>query len=86
MQITSSAVSQLLNKLEKNGYIKRTINPNNRREILIELGETSIAYFEQLAQIEQSITEKYYAKLGMKDIQDLHRILHKLKNIITESE
>ena len=83
LDITPSAVSQLLNRLEKNGYIKRTINPENRREVLIELGQSGIDYFEKLSQIEQTTADKYYAKLGIEDVQELHRILLKLKNIVT---
>ncbi|MEK4700988.1 MarR family transcriptional regulator [Solibacillus sp. FSL R7-0668] len=30
LQVSTSAVSQLLNKLENQGYIERTINPKNR--------------------------------------------------------
>jgi hypothetical protein len=36
-KVTPSAVSQLLGKLEKVGYTKRTINPQNRRGIFVEL-------------------------------------------------
>ena len=45
LDITASAVSQILNRLEKNGYVKKTINPENRREILIELDQSGIDYF-----------------------------------------
>lgn len=82
LDITPSAVSQLLNRLEKNGYVKRTINPENRREILIELDQFGIDFFEKSSQIEQKTADKYYAKLGMEDVQELHRILLKLKNIV----
>lgn len=82
LDITPSAVSQLLNRLEKNGYVKRTVNPENRREILIELDQSGMDYFENLSQIEQTTADKYYAKLGMEDVQELHRILLKLKNIV----
>lgn len=82
LDITPSAVSQLLNRLEQNSYVKRTINQENRREILIELDYSGVDYFEKLSQIEQTTADKYYAKLGMKDVQELHRILLKLKNIV----
>ena len=38
MNVTTSAVSQLLSKLEKEHYIERSINPNSRREIVVTLG------------------------------------------------
>ena len=35
MKITSSAIGQIVNKLEDENYLVRTINPKNRREILV---------------------------------------------------
>lgn len=84
--VTPSAVSQLLGKLENAGYIKRSINPSNRREIVIELDENGHRYMERNRQIELSIIERYYSKLGMEDIKDLRRIMLKLKKIITEEQ
>jgi DNA-binding MarR family transcriptional regulator len=45
MNISSSAVSQLIAKLEKNQYIKREINLQNRREIFITLDEKRSGVF-----------------------------------------
>lgn len=45
LQVTTSAVSQLLNKLEDKGYIYRAINPENRREIKLELAEKELTIF-----------------------------------------
>jgi DNA-binding MarR family transcriptional regulator len=37
MDVSSSAVSQIISKLEKGNYVKRSINTANRQEILVEL-------------------------------------------------
>lgn len=85
LNITTSAVSQLLNRLEENNYIKRTINKENRRKILIELDAEGISYFEKVKQIEQEITMKYYTKLGKQDLQELHRLTKKLLTIMNKN-
>lgn len=86
MGITPSAVSQFLGKLEKAGYIKRSINPSNRREIIVELDQRGTEYMARNEKIERSIIERYYAKLGMDDILTLRNIVLKLKAIVEEEQ
>lgn len=84
MGITPSAVSQMLGKLEKDGYIKRSINLSNRKEIIVELDDRGHHYINKSSQVEMSIIERYYSKLDMEDIGALLRITRKLKSIIEE--
>lgn len=86
MNISPSAVSQTLNRLEKNGYIKRSINPNNRREVFVELDTKGIKYIKINEEIELSIIERFYSKLDLADITALRDIMYKLKRIIEEEQ
>ncbi|KEQ25968.1 MarR family winged helix-turn-helix transcriptional regulator [Paenibacillus tyrfis] len=86
MGITPSAVSQFLGKLEKAGYIKRSINLSNRREIIVELARRGTEYMARNEKIERSIIERYYSKLGMDDILTLRNIVLKLKAIVEEEQ
>ena len=81
MNISSSAVSQLIAKLEKNQYIKREINLQNRREIFITLDEKGVEYFSKQDYVKQQISDKIYSKLTSKDVNQLERIVEKLKEI-----
>ncbi|WP_453990709.1 MarR family winged helix-turn-helix transcriptional regulator [Bacillus nitroreducens] len=85
MNISASAVSQLLNKLESEHYIKREINPNNRREILISLGSKGVELYEESDKIDQKIMEKYYSKLTEEEMVQFQTIVRKLHTIITTS-
>ncbi|WP_010283585.1 MarR family winged helix-turn-helix transcriptional regulator [Bacillus timonensis] len=85
MNISASAVSQLLNKLESEQYIKREINPNNRREILISLGSKGKELYEESEKIDQKIMEKYYSKLTKEEMIQFQTIVGKLHSIITNS-
>lgn len=82
MLITSSAVSQLISKLDKEGYLKREINPNNRREILVELDQAGWDYFERQRKVEKSIAERFYSKLDPEELSALRKITFKLLKII----
>lgn len=81
LQVSTSAVSQLLNKLDNQGYIERTINQKNRRKIEITLAMKSIHYFEQITLLEKEINENIYGQLPKEDLEDLSRILKKLIRI-----
>ncbi|MDM5247874.1 MarR family transcriptional regulator [Lysinibacillus sp. G4S2] len=81
MNISSSAVSQLIAKLEKNQYIKREINPQNRREVFITLDEKGMEYFSKQDFVEQQIADKIYSKLSSKEVDELERIVKKLRQI-----
>ncbi|MDM5233559.1 MarR family winged helix-turn-helix transcriptional regulator [Lysinibacillus pakistanensis] len=81
MNISSSAVSQLIAKLEKNKYIKREINLQNRREVFITLAENGLEYFSKQDYVEQQIADKIYSKLSSKELDELERIVGKLRRI-----
>ncbi|WP_077233681.1 MarR family winged helix-turn-helix transcriptional regulator [Bacillus australimaris] len=82
--ITQSAVSQLLNTLEKKEWIRRSINPNNRRELHVELSEKAKTYLENMRKIELAIIEKYYSKLTLDEISALRSIYAKLDQWIAQ--
>lgn len=86
MNITPSAVSQNLNKLEKAGYIKRSINPDNRREIFVELDNAGIKYMENSEKIELSIIDRFYSKLDVEDLINLKGIFSRFKAIIEKEK
>ena len=82
MDVSTSAVSQLLNKLEEKGYIMRTVNPKNRREILIAPAQKGKDYFATQEAISKEIDELVYGKLPEEDLQQFVNILKKLNTIV----
>jgi MarR family transcriptional regulator, organic hydroperoxide resistance regulator len=86
LSITASAASQLISKLEKLGYIKREINPNNRREIIVHLGEKGHYYNQMIEKNQLYLIEKYYAKLTHEDLEKLLDIHEKLYHIAVKEQ
>ncbi|GAA3413025.1 MarR family winged helix-turn-helix transcriptional regulator [Paenibacillus hodogayensis] len=82
MHVTSSAISQIVGKLEKKTYVKRDINERNRREILVRLGPQGDAYFEKQDEIEKAIVERFYAKLELSEIKHMRDLMFKLKTVV----
>lgn len=84
LNISSSGASQQVSKLEDNNYVKRQINPKNRREIIVSLAEKGTKYIHKQEKIEKIITEKLYAKLGVEKLNEFKNILLTLKNIVVK--
>lgn len=82
MKMTSSAVSQQVAKLEHEGFVRRSINPDNRREILVDLAERGQKHFERQTEVERNIAERFYAKLEPEDLLRLRELVGKLKKVI----
>src|SRR5690606_23761958 len=59
--MTASAASQLVKKLEKSGFVKRDINMQNRREIIVSLDKKGTQYNQLVSDIEHYLISKYYA-------------------------
>ncbi len=83
---TASAASQLISKLEKLGYVKREINPDNRREIIVQLGKKGEQYNQMVEKNQMYLIENYYAKLPMDDLEKLLDIHEKLYQIAAEAQ
>lgn len=81
MNISSSAVSQLIAKMEKKQFIHRSINPENRREIFITLGSKGWEYFKKQEHVERAVADRLFSKLTFSELNELERITKKLKKI-----
>ncbi len=81
LEITPSAASQQVSKLEEMNYLKREINKKNRREILVSLAVKGAEYIKKQEKIDLIITEKLYAQLGEEKLTQFRNILLDLKQI-----
>ncbi|CAK7013771.1 MarR family winged helix-turn-helix transcriptional regulator [Tissierella carlieri] len=84
MNVTSSAVSQIVSKLEKEKYLLRTINPNNRREIIVQLDEQGYHYYSKEEEINKEIVNRFYSRMKMEEVIQLRDILVKLNHVVEE--
>lgn len=84
MEITPSAISQIVTRLEKENYLKRDINPNNRREVVVMLDEFGHAYYQRDEQINELIIKKIYSKMPMEDLEQLRNLIQRLYQITEE--
>ncbi|MBY0596514.1 MarR family winged helix-turn-helix transcriptional regulator [Peribacillus sp. NPDC096622] len=77
LKITSAAVTHVIQSLEKNGYITRTMDPSDRRSILLSATKDGHDFVEAR---EKELFERFHhlsEHLGADDAQQLIRILTK---------
>jgi len=86
LNISSSAVSQMLSKLEEQRMVQRSINEENRRNIKIELdieGEKMIAL---MMEKRNQMYSKYISKMSEEDLMAFLVALKKFKDIIIDEQ
>ncbi|MEC0092100.1 MarR family winged helix-turn-helix transcriptional regulator [Paenibacillus macquariensis] len=82
MDITKSAVSQQLAKLEKDGYIIRKQDVEDKRAFLIELGEKGMLYKKEMEAFNQQVSERYHANLSLVELTNMLSALQKLPELL----
>ncbi|QKG85014.1 MarR family transcriptional regulator [Kroppenstedtia pulmonis] len=80
LNISKSAVSQVISKLEKEGMVVRQTNQGNRRERWICLGSKGQKYARLLEELDEQLVRKYYSKV---DLEDLQHVLRTMTGLVT---
>lgn len=68
--ITRSAVSQVVNKLEERGIVKRAAAPDDRKIAYVRLTEHSLAVFYEQCEQANAVMEHISAELGEKKMKE----------------
>jgi len=76
--ISKSAVSQVISKLDEMKMIVRQENSINRRESLITLGNRGQEFQELLKNIDDILVEKYYSKVSLNELKNVLDTLDKI--------
>ncbi|MBS9802855.1 MarR family winged helix-turn-helix transcriptional regulator [Bacillus cereus] len=84
MNVTKSAISQQLVKLETEGYIFRRQHAEDKRAFSVELGEKGLLYKKEMDAYMQQVSEKYYTSLSPEELTNLLSALQKLTKVIDE--
>ncbi|WP_211745680.1 MarR family transcriptional regulator [Paenibacillus sp. Marseille-Q4541] len=84
--ITKSAVSQVLTKLEQQEMITKIVNQDNRRESFIVLGEKGKQFIATLEEIDAQMIEKYYSKIEIEDLVHMTNTMEKINQVIKKSK
>ncbi len=78
LRINASSVSELVTKLEDDGYVKRTVDPSDKRATLITLTELGEARAAELEDEKADRFAKAFGKLAEEEKLQLIALLEKL--------
>ena len=86
LSVSKAAVSQMLNSLEKRGYILREIDPNNRRNIIVILTDEGRTAFEKKNQEFYDRFEMVIRGIGEKDVSLFIAMINKMSDAMGNFE
>ncbi|MGX5632011.1 MarR family winged helix-turn-helix transcriptional regulator [Bacillus thuringiensis] len=84
--VSKSAVSQVLSKLEKQKMISKQVNPINKREYFLTLGPNGSKYIERLSELADVLIEKYFSKIDINALEQMTDTLTKINKVILEEK
>lgn len=82
LEMTKSAASQLVSKLERKGFVKRKINLFDKKINYITLTNQARNKYESKIEEYKQVINKVSLEMGEEDSKELSRLLEKLSNII----
>ena len=86
LNISKSSMSQLLKRLENNAYIVRTINPDNRKEVFVELGQAGKTYTETYNKLIEDVFEKYFSVVTKEEAKFMCDLNEKILNHVIQEK
>ncbi len=69
---TGGAITAVIDRLERAGYVKRTRDPDDRRRVIVELVQENVAEF---ARYFEPISRAFYDRLGAYDDEEFDVLL-----------
>lgn len=85
-QVSKSAISQVISRLEKDRFIEREQNPENKRETLIYLGPKGRMFARRIKDFNEKVREEYYTHLSIQEIESVITSLKKLNTVILDKQ
>lgn len=81
--LANSTVSELVDRLVKIDYLQRTDNPENRREIRVELADAGVRYVEQRKKNIKKAIAQMLNNLPLEQQTELERALNTIMSILS---
>ncbi|WP_158282239.1 MarR family winged helix-turn-helix transcriptional regulator [Salipaludibacillus keqinensis] len=86
MNVSASAISQMVAKLEQMDIIYREIDESNRRSTVLKMGKTGLDLLKKIDENRSEITNKYLSKMNEQDLVEIRDAFKKLHQIVIETE
>lgn len=81
-RISRPAVSQIVETLVQRGLIQRKVNPQDRRQVFLELTEGGNALLDAISLKTRRWTLELFSPLSPEEVQQLSQALERLKKLL----
>jgi DNA-binding MarR family transcriptional regulator len=78
--INASSTSEVVNRLEEDGYVIRTVDESDRRATLLHLTELGKARAAEIRDEKEAVLEELFSPLSPSEKETLAELLDKLNN------
>ncbi|WP_096189484.1 MarR family transcriptional regulator [Evansella halocellulosilytica] len=82
LNVSASAVSQMVAKLEQMDMVARDIDPANRRNTILKLGPDGEHLLKLMVEKRELIFSKYLSKMKLEDLSNLQHSYKQFRDII----
>ncbi len=77
--VAPRTVTDLIDGLERDGFLRRVADPSDRRAMLIELTPEVKVNIDKIAAVKRKFVEEMYSVLTLEEQEELIRLLNKLQ-------
>ena len=75
LEMDNSAVTRIVDRLEKNGLVKRTLNGNDRREFFVTITESGLNEIMRTKLIAKKLNKKLESEFSPEDLEQFRKML-----------
>jgi DNA-binding MarR family transcriptional regulator len=79
--IKQSTFTSLLDRLEQNGFVRRAINPADRRSFLIQITEEGLELAARLNRLLKTLEEEIREHVDARDVKGFHAVMRAVEDI-----
>lgn len=85
LMVSNGNVTGVVDRLERDHYVKRQASPTDRRVQHISLEEKGSKKFQEMASVHEKWVEGLLGDLSLEDIDDLLEVLNKTRSSVTRN-
>ncbi|RKY33069.1 MAG: hypothetical protein DRP74_00760 [Candidatus Omnitrophota bacterium] len=86
LNVTTAAMTGIVDKLFKSGYVKRVYDPKDRRVIKISLTNKGRDLTNKINQQRKTMIIKIFSQLSRQEREDYLKILMRIRHILVQSD
>ncbi|MHB1484351.1 MAG: MarR family winged helix-turn-helix transcriptional regulator [Saccharofermentanales bacterium] len=84
LHISKPAVSQLLNSLEKKGYVSRVMDKSDRRKVTVSITPKGRTIMNEMKEHLDKATDEIISRIGEDDMKQIIKLFNRLADVLDD--